>query len=99
MANRVIEREARMMVLRSEIIRSDEMLTWLARSAAQTADYRYADRYDELLPSLDKAIDEALKLAPPAVREAVQSKTSKANVRLEGMEKSGIDFVEYGKIP
>jgi len=98
-ANRVIERDARMMVFRSEIIRSDEMLTWLARSAAQTGDYRYADRYDELLPSLDKAIDEAMKLSPPEVREAVQSKTSQANDKLVDMEKRAFAFVRSGNLP
>jgi hypothetical protein len=50
-ANRIIDRDSRMMVLRSEIIRLDEMLTWLVRAAAQTGDYRYVDRYNELLKS------------------------------------------------
>jgi hypothetical protein len=61
-----------MMVLRSEIIRLDEMLTWLVRAAAQTGD---VDRYNELLQVLDDAIVEAMNLSPPAVREAVGQKT------------------------
>src|SRR5262245_46753059 len=75
-ANRVIDRDSRMMVLRSEIVRLDEMLTWLVRAAAQTGDYRYVDRYNELLQVLDNAIAEAMNLSPPTVRKAVGQKTS-----------------------
>ena len=71
-ANRVIDRDSRMMVLQSEITRLDEMLTWLVRASAQTGDYRYADRYNELLKVLDGAIAEAMSLSPPIVREAVR---------------------------
>ena len=53
MAGRVIDRDSRMMSLRGEIVRLDEMLTWLVRAAAQTGDYKYVDRYDELLQVLD----------------------------------------------
>jgi twitching motility protein PilJ len=80
-ANRIIDRDSRMMVLRSEIIRLDEMLTWLVRAGAQTGDYRYVDRYNELLQVLDDAIVEAMNLSPPTVREAVEQKTSIAKKR------------------
>src|SRR5262245_21618804 len=95
-ANRVIDRDSRMMVLRSEIIRLDEMLTWLVRAAAQTGDYRYVDRYNELLQVLDDAIAEAMNLSPPTVREAVGQKTSAANDKLVDMEERAFALVKNG---
>jgi two-component system sensor histidine kinase/response regulator len=97
-ANRVIDRDSRMMVLRSEIVRLDEMLTWLVRAAAQTGDYRYVDRYNELLQTLDDAIVEAMNLAPPALREAVRQKTSVANDKLVEMETRAFALVKNGKL-
>src|SRR5262245_5826539 len=85
-ANRVIDRDSRMMVLRGEITRLDEMLTWLVRAAAQTGDYRYVDRYNQLLQTLDDAIAEAMDLAPPALSKGVRQKTSVANDKLVDME-------------
>jgi signal transduction histidine kinase len=94
----VIDRDARMMVLRSEIIRLDEMLTWLVRAAAQTGDYRYVDRYNELLQVLDDAIAEAMNLSPPTVREAVGQETSVANDKLVDMEKRAFALVKNGDL-
>jgi methyl-accepting chemotaxis protein PixJ len=96
LANRVIDRDSRMMVLRSEIIRLDEMLTWLVRAAAQTGDYRYVDRYNELLQVLDNAIAEAMNLSPPTVREAVGQKTSVA--KLVDMEERAFALVKNGDL-
>lgn len=73
MADRVIDRDSRMMSLRSEIVRLDEMLTWLVRAAAQTGDYKYVDRYDELLQVLDDTIVEAMNLSPPRHRNGSSS--------------------------
>jgi signal transduction histidine kinase/CheY-like chemotaxis protein len=97
-ANRVIDRDSRMMVLQSEITRLDEMLTWLVRASAQTGDYRYADRYDELLQVLDGEIAEAMNLSPPIVREAVGQKTSVANDKLVDMEKRAFELVKTGDL-
>jgi two-component system sensor histidine kinase/response regulator len=97
-ANRVIDRDSRMMVLQSEITRLDEMLTWLVRASAQTGDYRYADRYDELLEVLDGEIVEAMNLSPPIVREAVGQKTSIANDKLVDMEKRAFELVKGGDL-
>src|SRR5215475_1566132 len=98
LANRVIDRDSRMMVLRSEIIRLDEMLTWLVRAAAQTGDYRYVDRYNELLQVLDDAIAEAMNLSPPAVRASVGQKTSVANDKLVDMETRAFALVKNGDL-
>src|SRR5262245_39428746 len=97
-ANRVIDRDSRMMVLQSEITHLDEMLTWLVRAAAQTGDYRYADRYNELLRVLDGAIAEAMDLSPPIVRETVKQKTSGANDKLVGMETRAFELVKTGDL-
>ena len=97
-ANRVIDRDSRMMVLQSEITRLDEMLTWLVRASAQTGDYRYADRYNELLRVLDGAIAEAMNLSPPIVREAVGQKTNVANDKLVDMEKRAFELVKAGDL-
>src|SRR5262244_1040488 len=97
-ANRVIDRDSRLMVLQSEIIRSDEMLTWLVRAAAQTGDYRYVDRYDDLLQTLDDAIAEAMYLAPAHVREAVAQRTSVANDKLVDMERRAFELVKSGNL-
>src|SRR5262249_10170012 len=97
-ANRVIDRDSRMMVLRSEIVRLDEMLTWLVRAAAQTGDYRYVDRYNELLQTLDDAIAEAMNLSPPTVREAVGQETSVANDKLVDMETRAFALVKNGDL-
>jgi CHASE3 domain sensor protein len=87
-----------MMVLRSEIIRLDEMLTWLVRAAAQTGDYKYVGRYNELLQALDDAIAEAMNLSPPTVREAVRQKTSAANDKLVDMETRAFALVKNGDL-
>jgi hypothetical protein len=97
-ANRVSDRDSRMMVLRSEIVRLDEMLTWLVRASAQTGDYRYADRYNELLQVLDGEIAEAMNLSPPIVREAVGQKTSVANDKLVDMETRAFELVKAGDL-
>src|SRR5215470_18612290 len=97
-ANRVIDRDSRMMVLRSEIIRLDEMLTWLVRASAQTGDYRYADRYNELLQVLDGEITEAMNLSPPIIREAVNQKTNVANDKLVDMETHAFQLVKTGDL-
>src|SRR5262245_4961704 len=97
-ANRIIDRDARMMVLRSEIVRLDEMLTWLVRAAAQTGDYRFVERYDELLGELDHVIVEAMNLSPPSIRETVRQKTSIANDKLVEMEKRAFALVKTGDL-
>src|SRR5262245_39266768 len=97
-ANRIIDRDSRMMVLRSEIVRLDEMLTWLVRAAAQTGDYKYVGRYNELLQALDDAIVEAMNLSPPTVREAVRQKTSAANDKLVHMETRAFALVKNGDL-
>jgi signal transduction histidine kinase/CheY-like chemotaxis protein len=97
-ANRIIDRDSRMMVLRGEIVRLDEMLTWLVRAAAQTGDYKYVDRYNELLQTLDDAIVEAMSLAPPALREEVRQKTSVANDKLVDMETKAFALVKNGDL-
>ena len=97
-ANRVIDRDSRMMVLQSEITRLDQMLTWLVRASAQTGDYRYADQYKELLQALDGAIAQALELSPPLVREAVRQKTSVANDKLVDMETRAFALVKSGDL-
>src|SRR5262245_2365369 len=96
--NRIIDSDSRMMVLRSEIVRLDEMLTWLVRAAAQTGDYRYVDRYNELLQTLDDAIVEAMNLSPPTLREAVRQKTSVANDKLVDMETRAFALVKNGDL-
>src|SRR5262249_9035289 len=98
LANRIIDRDARMMVLRSEIVRLDEMLTWLVRAAAQTGDYRFVERYDQLLAKLDHAIVEAINLSPPRIRETVRQKTSIANDKLVEMEKRAFALVKTGDL-
>ena len=98
MAGRVIDRDARMMSLRGEIVRLDEMLTWLVRAAAQTGDYKYVDRYDELLQVLDDSIGEAMNLSPPNVREVVGQKTNAANDKLVEMEKRSFALVKDGNL-
>jgi signal transduction histidine kinase/DNA-binding response OmpR family regulator len=97
-ANRIIDRDSRMMVLRGEIVRLDEMLTWLVRAAAQTGDYKYVDRYNELLQTLDDAIVEAMSLAPPALRDAVRQKTGAANDKLVDMETKAFALVKSGNL-
>src|SRR5262245_25026291 len=96
MAGRVIDRDSRMMALRGEIVRLDEMLTWLVRAAAQTGDQKYVERYDELLAPLDDAIAEAMKLSSPSVREAVGQETKQANDKLVDMEKRAFALVKAG---
>ena len=98
MAGRVIDRDLRMMSLRGEIVRLDEMLTWLVRAAAQTGDYKYVDRYDELLQVLDDSIGEAMNLSPPNVREVVGQKTNAANDKLVEMEKRSFALVKDGNL-
>jgi signal transduction histidine kinase/DNA-binding response OmpR family regulator len=98
MAGRVIDRDARMMSLRGEIVRLDEMLTWLVRAAAETGDFKYVDRYNQLLQVLDGAIGEAMNLSPPSVREAVGQKTNAANDKLVDMEKRAFALVKEGNL-
>jgi len=93
LSSRIIDRDSQMLFLRGEIVRLDEMLTWLVRAAAQTGDTTYADRYTELAQELDDVIRRAMDLSPPNVRLAVENKTKAANEKLIDMEKQAFAAV------
>ena len=98
LSSRIIDRDSQMLFLRGEIVRLDEMLTWLVRAAAQTGDATYADRYTELAQELDAVIGKAMDLSPPHVRVAVEKKTKAANDKLIDMEKQAFAAVGENRL-
>ena len=59
-----IRRSYEIQELRGRIVYLDEVLTMSARMAAATGDFSWEKRYNENLPVLDKAIEQALALLP-----------------------------------
>ncbi len=88
----------RLQELRGTIVHLDELLTMSARMAATTGDPRWEHRYREYEEPLDKAIKEALKLAPDSEAAKVVGATDAANQALVAMENKGFDLARQGRL-
>ena len=83
--------------LRGSISHLDEMLTLLAQTIAQTGDRRWADRYEEVSPKLDAAVAQAVALASPSARDALESTAGEAHSDLVTMERRAIALAGAGE--
>ncbi len=76
------------------ILLADERLTMSANMAVATGEQRWIDRYEANLPDIDRAISEAIRLAPPQVAERFDAETRAASGRLVRLERQ--TFKEVG---
>lgn len=93
-----MERDLRIESLRGRILRLDEVLTMSARMAAATGDSRWQERYNRHEPELDRAIKEAIRIAPAALTGKAAEQTDAANVRLVEMEKRAFQLVSEARL-
>ena len=84
--------------LRGSIAHLDEWMTMSTRMAAATGDNRWADRYDEAVPKLDAAIEEAASLAAPQTRDALTSTLGEAHRDLVTMERRALALISAGDL-
>lgn len=89
------DRYLRLVELRGEIARLDEVLTMSTRMAAASGELDWEHRYLEFEPKLDAAISEAERLAPPGGGRAANI-TDAANQALVVMESQAFNFVRRG---
>ena len=82
--------------LRGRIVHLDEVLTMSARMAATTGKLRWEQRYHQFEPALDKAIEEAIILAPEAYKGNTAAMTDIANKALVAMEYRAFSLVRKG---
>lgn len=81
------------------ILLEDERLTMSANLSAANGDRRWARRYEEHLPLIDKAIAAATALAPPDAALRFDLATRAANDRLVEMERAAFARVSAGDLP
>lgn len=80
------------------ILLEDERLTMSANLAAVSGETRWARRYEERLPVIDKAIAAATALAPPGAAERFDQATRVANDRLVELERAAFSRVNSGDL-
>lgn len=93
---KVVTTEFELQKLAGEIVHLDEVLTMSARMAATTGDLEWEERYRRFEPKLDKAIKQAIKLAPETYANQPAA-TDAANIKLVKMENEAFDLVRQGK--
>ena len=84
--------------LRGTIAYLDEWMTMSTRMAAATGDHRWVDRYEEAVPKLGSAIEEAAGLASPETREALSSTMGEAHRDLVTMERRALALATAGDL-
>ena len=97
-ARAAAQHAVRVAELRGTIAQLDEWMTMSTRMAAATGDRRWGDRYDEAVPKLDAAIDEAAGLAAPQTREALTSTLGEAHRDLVTMERRALALASAGDL-
>jgi len=75
----------------------DESLTMSAYMAAATGDPQWENRYMQLNPQLDSAIQQAKQVAPNLFTGDAAHETDKANVELVKMEKHVFDLIRHDR--
>ena len=78
------------------VLLADERLTMSANMAAATGEQRWIDRYNANIPVIDRAIGEAIELAPAAIAKRFDAETRVANDRLVELERRSFDQVRSG---
>jgi diguanylate cyclase (GGDEF)-like protein len=81
-----------------DILLQDERLTMSANLAAASGDARWARRYDEHIPQIDKAIAAAIALSTPAAAQRFDHATRAANDLLVEMERAAFARVSAGDL-
>jgi len=92
----VITTEFELQKLSGQIVYLDEALTMSARMAAATGNLDWEDRYQQFQPELDRAIKQAIKIAPESYQEHA-SETNRANQKLIEIENEAFSLVREGK--
>ena len=78
------------------VLLADERLTMSANMASATGEQRWIDRYNANIPVIDRAISEAIELAPAAIAKRFDAETRVANDRLVELERRSFDQVRSG---
>nr|MDQ2971337.1 ATP-binding protein [Acidobacteriota bacterium] len=91
-------RDLRIESLRGRIVYLDEVLTMSARLAAATGDSQWEARYRRFDPELDRAIEEAVALAPEAGAADVVARTQAANTALVRMENNAFELIRQKRL-
>ena len=86
----------RVIELHGVITHFDEVLTMSARMVAATGDLKWERRYRDFEPGLDRAIKEAMSLAPQDFMTQAAAQTDSANIKLVAMENEAFDLVRGG---
>ena len=97
-ARAAAQHAVRVAELRGTIAYLDEGMTMTTRMAAATGDRRWVERFDEAVPKLDAAIEEAAGLAPPETRGALQSTMGEAHRDLVTMERRALALASGGDL-
>jgi signal transduction histidine kinase/ActR/RegA family two-component response regulator len=88
--------ELRLQSLIGRIVHLDEVLTMSARMAAATGDLRWEERYRRFDPELERAIEEAARLAAKSYGTMTEA-TDAANRELVRLEKRAFALVREGR--
>jgi len=89
-------RDLRLAALRGQIEHLDELLTMSARMAAASGERSWEERYVRHEPTLARAIEEAIRLAPEAGAAVGAEETRAANDALVALERRAFELVRGG---
>ena len=93
---KVVTTEFQLQSLAGKIVHFDEVLTMSARMSAATGDLKWEERYRQFEPELDRAIEQAIDLAPETYANQ-PAETDAANFKLVKMENESFDLVRQGQ--
>lgn len=93
----IVDRDARIIELRGNIVYLDAMLTSSTTLVAYTNDLdKYRSLYDENT-SIDKKVDEMAEIAKPDIKKKIRKRIRQINKRLEEIENKVFQLVGEGK--
>ncbi|MGD1842689.1 MAG: GAF domain-containing SpoIIE family protein phosphatase [Thermonemataceae bacterium] len=95
--NRVVERDARAMQLKSEIAGMEKQMTLLTELIVETGQLEYIPDHQQLTLALDSAIEEALEIVPPKVARHIDRKIHLAEQQLVEAEMKAFTLMKEGK--
>ncbi len=94
----IATREFRLQRLVGNIVHLNEVLTSAARMAATTGDLKWVDRYKEIEPELDNAINSIAMIARHSYENTYAAKTKSAYTELIQMEDLALTLVEAQRL-
>jgi diguanylate cyclase (GGDEF)-like protein len=86
------------LAIAGNIALEDERLTMSANLSAASGEVRWAQRYEAHIPLIEKAIADAIALAPPGAAQRFDQATRVANDRLVELERKALSLVAAGDL-